>query len=59
MSWDHKHFLHFLINKFLIKLPTYIFNYLCTSIKEGINEKRSVPYTRLLSEVPQGVLLSI
>jgi len=58
MSWDHKHFLQFLTNKFPINFPAYIFKYICTSIKEGIKGKRNVPYSRPLSEVfYQGNLL--
>lgn len=45
MSWDHKHFLLFLLDKFPINLPAYIFNHLCTLIREGIKGRRNVPYT--------------
>lgn len=58
-SWDHNHLLHFLINNFRINLPTYIFNYKCSSIKEGITKgKKQVPYAKLLSKIfYQGKLL--
>jgi len=40
MSWDHKHFLYLFINKYPINLPAYIFNYLCTSIRDGIKGRK-------------------
>jgi len=40
MSRDHKTFMTFMVNKYPINLPSYIFNYMCTSINEGIKGKR-------------------
>lgn len=58
MSWDHKHFLRFLVKNFPINLPTYISEHMCNSIREGIKGKRTVPYTRLISVIiHQGGLL--
>jgi len=51
MSWDHKYFLCFLVKQFPINLPACIFDYMCNSIREGIKGKKTLPYTRLLSEI--------
>jgi len=51
MSWDQKHFLLFLVKKCPINLPAYIFNHMCTSIREGIIGNKIVPYTRLISKI--------
>jgi len=58
-SRHHNLFLHFLIHKYKIDFPRYMFNYLCWSIKESINKKwKQIPYGRLLSEIfHQGGLL--
>src|SRR4030042_1942048 len=51
MSWDHKHFVTFLLNKFPIDLPAYIFQHLCYSINETRkHQKLNVPYTSPVSE---------
>lgn len=34
ISWDHKHFIFYLVNEDKINLPTYIFHHLCETIKE-------------------------
>ena len=59
MSWDHKHFMTFLLNKFPIDLPAYIFQHLCYSINETRkHQKLNVPYARLISEfLHQGKLI--
>jgi len=59
MSWDHKHFMCFLVKNFPINLSTYIFEHMCNLIKEGIIKvKKTMPYTRLIYEIiHQGGLL--
>lgn len=52
ISWDHRHFIWFLVNRQKINLVAYIFNHLREAIKERHkNDKTSVPYVRLLSEL--------
>src|SRR4030043_753247 len=51
MSWDHKHFMTFLLSKYPIDLPAYIFQHLCYTINETKkHQKLNVPYARLISE---------
>src|SRR4030066_399812 len=59
MSWDHKHFMTFLLSKYPIDLPAYIFQHLCYSINETKkHQKMNVPYARLISEfLYQGKLI--
>src|SRR4030066_42413 len=59
MSWDHKHFMTFLLSKYPIDLPAYISQHLCYSINETKkHQKMNVPYARLISEfLYQGKLI--
>lgn len=44
ISWDHKHFIWFLVNQKIINLPAYIFHHMCESIKESTqHNKNNVP----------------
>lgn len=52
ISWDHKNFIWFLVNKELINLPAYIFHHMCEVIKENTkHHKKNVPSIRLFSEL--------
>lgn len=52
ISWDHKHFIWFLVNHERLDLDAYIFNNLCDAIKGRQKyNKKIVPYARLLSEL--------
>lgn len=45
ISWDHKHFIWFLVNMEKINLSAYIFNHMCEVIKESIkHNKNNVSY---------------
>lgn len=51
ISWDHKYFLWFLINKQPLNLSAYISHHLYESIKDSLKHKKSVPYARLFSKI--------
>lgn len=59
ISWDHRHFIFYLVNKYNINLPAYIFHNLCEAIKESKKHiKNNVPYAKLMSELfHQGCLI--
>lgn len=59
ISWDHRHFIWYLVNKDKINMSGYIFHHLCEDIKESKKHKRrNVPYVILLSELfHQGCLI--
>ncbi|MCH96598.1 hypothetical protein A2U01_0017585 [Trifolium medium] len=54
LSWDHRHFIYFLSVGTKMKLPAYIFNHLCKSIRSAQHPTRLTPqiaYPRLLSDL--------
>lgn len=52
ISWDHKHFLWFLVNDQPLNLSVYNIHHLYVSIKDyQKRDKKSVPYARLLYEI--------
>lgn len=52
ISWDHIHFIWYLVNGEKINLSAYIFNHICEDIlKSYKHENKNVPYARLLSDL--------
>jgi len=60
ISIDHKVFLYFLVTFEKVNLPRYMFHHMIWALKESHkNDRRQVPYGRLLSEIfYQGGLIS-
>lgn len=52
ISWDHKHFIWYIVNEENINLHGYIFHHLCETIKDNNKHKnKNVAYARLMFEL--------